>query len=172
MVTLDREWHDWLDSPILSIASHRAPYFTDDDFDKLRQYVEAGGMLYLQADGDESAEFDAFARAFAKRLFPQYELGDLPPGHVLYNALYKVDPPPPLKVVSNGSRVLLLYSPTDLSRAWQLRDERAKENVFQFGVNLFVYAAGKRELRNRLSSPYVLAADWAGRRWGRPRSRA
>jgi hypothetical protein len=49
----------------------------------------------------------------------------------------------------------MLYSRNDISRSWQMRDERGKGDVFQFGVNLFVYAAGKRELRNRLSSPYV-----------------
>jgi hypothetical protein len=39
--------------------------------------------------------------------------------------------------------------------SWQLRDEQKNKPLFQLGVNLFIYAAGKRELRNRLSSPYV-----------------
>jgi hypothetical protein len=159
VVTLARDWHDWLDSPILSIGSHRAPFFTDADCEKFKNYVEAGGMLYLNADG-ESPEFAAFARRFVRRLFPQYEMKDLPPAHVLYNTVYKVEPPSlPLKAVSNGTRVLILFSQRDMAKAWQIRDERTKEGDFQLGINMFVYAAGKRELRNRLSSPYVSPPD-------------
>jgi hypothetical protein len=72
--------------------------------------------------------------------------------------------------VSNGSRLLIVHSPIDLSHHWQKREDRQFEalNVkrladekarvlapFHFGANLFVYAAGKRDLRNRLDSLYV-----------------
>src|SRR5256885_997700 len=66
---------------------------------------------------------------------------------------------PPLKVVSNGSRILMLHSPQDLSTAWQVRDLTKRAN-FELAVNLFVYASGKAELRNRLNSPYI--AEVAG----------
>jgi hypothetical protein len=154
VVSLDVDWWDWMDSPILSIASHKAPYFTDEDFEKFRQFTDAGGMLFLQADGD-SQEFDAFARTMAKRLFPKYALTDLPANHPLNTVLYKIEPPIELKVVDNGVRLLMAYSPKDITKYWQVRDDKQHENEFRFGTNLFVYAAGKRELRNRLSSPYV-----------------
>jgi hypothetical protein len=160
VVALDVDWWDWMDSPILSIASHRAPYFTDEDYEKLRQFAEAGGMLFLQADGD-AQEFDTFAKAMAKRLFPKYPLKDLPANHPLNTVLYKVDPPIELKVVDNGDRLLMVYSPKDIAKYWQLRDQKQHENEFRLGTNLFVYAAGKRELRNRLSSPYVSAPSAA-----------
>jgi hypothetical protein len=154
IVALDVDWWDWMDSPILSIASHKPPFFTDEQDDKLRQFAEAGGMLFLQADGD-SQEFDAFAKELAQKLFPKYPLKDLPANHPLSTVLFKIDPPIPLKVVDNGVRVLMAYSPKDVAKFWQVRDEKKHENEFRFGTNLFVYAAGKRELRNRLNSPYV-----------------
>jgi hypothetical protein len=154
VVALDVDWWDWMDSPILSIASHRAPYVTDEDSQNFRQFTEAGGMLFLQADGD-AQEFDAFAKAMAKRLFPKYPLADLPANHPLNGVLYKVEPPVELKVVDNGVRLLMVYSPKDVTKYWQVRDEKQHENEFRLGTNLFVYAAGKRELRNRLNSPYV-----------------
>ena len=80
---------------------------------------------------------------------------DLPATHPLNNVLYKIEPPVPLKVVDNGVRMLIGLSPKDITRYWQMRDEKQHENEFRFGTNLFVYGAGKRELRNRLSSPYV-----------------
>jgi hypothetical protein len=155
VVGIDRPWQDWLDSPILSIASHTAPFLTDAQCDKLRDYVESGGMLYLQADGDNPAPFDAFARHLARRLFPQYPLAELPRGHVVYKVLYEVDPAPPLLAVSNGARLLMVYSPNDIAKSWQMRDDQAKKELFRLGTNLFVYAAGKKELPNRLTTRYV-----------------
>ena len=46
----------------------------------------------------------------------------------------------------------MLHSPTDLSQYWQLRSEKTQRPAFELGVNLFIYAAGKADLRNRLSS--------------------
>jgi hypothetical protein len=50
---------------------------------------------------------------------------------------------------------LLIHSPTDLAGGWQQNwtDERKPE--FQMGVNIFVYAAGKGILKNRMSSTYI-----------------
>jgi hypothetical protein len=154
VVTLDRDWTEWLDSPVLSLASHVPPFLSDEERGKLKQYVEAGGLLFLHADSG-SRDFDKFATDLAATLFPQSPMVDVPADHPVYNVLYKVNPRPPLKMVTNGVRALVLYSPTDISRYWQLRAEKQGDNVFRFGVNLFVYAAGKREFRNRLSSPYV-----------------
>jgi hypothetical protein len=49
----------------------------------------------------------------------------------------------------------MLHSPTDLAQSWQLRSEKSQRNAFELGVNLFIYAAGKADLRNRLSSNYL-----------------
>ena len=156
VVPIDRPYQDWLDSPILYLASHRAIDIHQRQIEQIRQYVEAGGILFTHADGDAPA-FNSWAEALAAKLFPKYELQDLPAGHPVYDVVYKIEPAPKLRAVSNGVRLLMVHSPTDIAKAWQLRDEQkgGGKSVFQLGVNLFVYAAGKRELRNRLSSPYV-----------------
>jgi hypothetical protein len=152
VVSAQRDWSEWLDAPILYLASHADPGFDEDEIAKLRSYVEAGGLLYLQADGD-SSEFDAFARRLARRLFPQYPLADVPADHFLYQILYKLDGDAvPLKMVSNGVRALMVYSPHDLALHWQQRASNTHPQAFQFGVNLFLYACGKSDLRNRLAS--------------------
>jgi hypothetical protein len=151
-----KEWTDWLDSPILYLASHKAPALVEQDYENLRQFVAAGGLLFTQADGD-SVEFDKFARDLAGKLFRKYELANLPPDHPIYNLVYKLDDNerPPLKAVSNGARLLMVHCPVDLARSWQLRQTKERPAHFQLGVNLFLYAAGKRDLRNRLDSTYV-----------------
>src|SRR5688500_18019562 len=69
---------------------------------------------------------------------------------------------PALKYVANGSRILMLHSPTDLTTAWQVRNGTKRE-MWELAVNIFVYAAGKSDLRNRLSSPYVPEPPGAAR---------
>jgi hypothetical protein len=153
VVSIDREWVDWADSPILYLSSHVPPAIADADVVKIRNYVLAGGMLFVQADGDSPA-MTQFAGDLAHRLFPQFEMADVPDGHALFNAMYKLPDHPPLKMVSNGSRILMLYSPTDISQHWQLREQHtdAGKPFFQLGINMFIYAAGRRDLRNRLDT--------------------
>jgi hypothetical protein len=154
VVSLNREWYDWLDSPILYLASHTQPKFTDEDFRKLRQFVQAGGLLFTQADGDR-LPFNDFAETLRKKLFPEYEWTNVPPDHPIFHMLFNVSAPPPLRMVSNGSRILMLHSPTDVSEWWQMRADLTKRWAFELGVNLFLYSAGKTDLRNRLASPYL-----------------
>lgn len=155
VVPLNRDYTDWLDSPILYLSSHKAPKLEEADLEKLRAFVEAGGLLFTQADGD-SQEFNDFAERLALDLFRgQYEMQDVKESHPVYDLLFKVDPRPPLRAVSNGARLLMVHSPRDISRYWQSRDERERKHLFQFGVNLFLYAGGKRDLRNRLDSTHI-----------------
>jgi hypothetical protein len=87
---------------------------------------------------------------------PGRALEDLPDDHPIFGVNYKIKVPrPKLQAVSNGSRLLIVHSPTDLSLQWQQRGERLAAENFRLGVNLFLYAAGKSGFRNRLSSPYV-----------------
>jgi hypothetical protein len=57
--------------------------------------------------------------------------------------------------VSNGSRLLLVHCPADLSLAWQERSTKTRRWAFELGANVFIYASGKPDLRNRLESPYI-----------------
>jgi len=157
VIDVDTDWTQWLESPILEIASHKEIKFTTEQIDKIRNYIESGGMLYLQADGD-SGEFNRMVPKLASELFHKYEFRPVPPDHPMYsidNGVYKVTPRPDLKMVTNGARILILWSPRDIAKYWQARDVVRHKAEFEFGANLFVYASGKRQPRNRLDSPYV-----------------
>ncbi len=154
IVSLQRDWSDWTDAPILYIASHQALKFSDEDCRKLREYVDAGGMIFTQADG-KSAEFNTFAKELAQRLFPQYPLAPLPADHPLYSVDYRLDQSTPLLGVSNGSRLLMVHCPIDIALFWQHRDKTLHKAAFQLGTNLFVYATGKVDLRNKLNTTYI-----------------
>jgi hypothetical protein len=154
VVPIDHDWTDWTDAPILYISTHKPVSFGPREIDRIRNYVEAGGLLFTQADGS-LPEANAWAEQFAKQLFPAYPMADVPPDHELFSILYKVTDHPPLRYVTNGSRILMLHSPTDISHAWQLRQDKKSRNLFELGMNLFLYASGKADLRNRISSPVI-----------------
>ncbi|HSI33050.1 MAG TPA: DUF4159 domain-containing protein [Tepidisphaeraceae bacterium] len=156
VVPITRDWTDWTDSPILYVSSHIPLKFTDEQVTKVRKFVQAGGLLYTQADGSGIPATRSF-EDLAKKLFPDYEMQDLPDDHEIYSIHFKPSPRPRLRYVTNGVRVLMVHSSADLSQHWQLRQEKTKRNLYEFGINLFLYASGKADLKNRLASPVIPA---------------
>ncbi len=156
VVNLRRNWFDWMDSPVLYIAGDQPPKLTDADVAALRDFALGGGLIFTHADGGSPA-FSAWVRKFVSQAFHEYELTRVPKDHPLNTVLFKLKHPPPLEVVNNGSRVLLVHSGTDVAGGWQLNWSEAKRDDFELGLNVFVYAAGRTDYRNRLASPYVPA---------------
>lgn len=159
VVPIGRNWTDWTDAPVVYLASHDAPRLTEKDYDNLRAFALAGGLILTNTDEDapgSGARFNEWVeKTFARKLFPQYEMADLPADHPVYNFPAKVKRPTPLRGLSNGWRLLLVHSPIDVAYRWQTRDEKAEADAFQTGLNLFVYAAGTRDFRRRLEPTYV-----------------
>lgn len=153
VVSLKSDWSEWMDSPILYLASHEAPIFDEADFDKLRAYVNAGGMLITQADGD-AQEFSQWAELLAIKLFGR-ELQPLPAEHFAYTALFRPKQQIPLLGVSNATRTLMIHSPTDLAKRWQASKPTADRDPFDLGANLFVYSTGMAVPRNRVDTLHI-----------------
>ena len=87
-------------------------------------------MLFTNADAD-SRPFNQFADDLAKRLWPQYPIQDLPDTHEIYNVLYQCRLKLPLRAVSNGSRLLMIHSPTDMSAKWQFKESNKAQPQFE-----------------------------------------
>jgi hypothetical protein len=161
VVDARREAEDWADAPILYIASHQALKFDDALIAKLSRFVANGGILFTHADAN-SPELTQSVQELAKKMFPPYPLADLPDDHALFTLNYKIPSPlPRLMGVSNGYRLLLVHSPSDLSDAWQTRSTVSRKAAFELGANLYLYATGKEKFRNRLDSPIVPPPDFA-----------
>jgi len=154
LVPITTDWTAWIDAPLLYLGTSHTPPITDEECDQLRNFARAGGLLFTHADGNSHA-FNIFASKLAQRLFPEYPYQDLPPDHPLYHALFKLNPPPPLQGVSNGARLLMVNSPQDLAKSWDVYDWTRVEPAYRLGLNLFVYAAGERDFRNRLDTTYI-----------------
>jgi hypothetical protein len=145
-----------MDCPILYLASHKAPNLRDVDFENLRHFVEAGGLLFTHSDGNSEAFNKWVAGELVPKVCPGYVLQSLPDGDPIFSINYPIRPPHmKIQGVSNGSRLLIVHSATDLAAAWQQRSDKTYRDNFRFGINLFCYAAGKVDLRNRLATPLL-----------------
>ncbi len=157
VVNLRRDWFDWLDAPVLYISGNTAPTFSDADYSALRSFAEGGGLIFTQAV-DGSTLFNHWVATAARKMFPRYELMTVSANHPIYSVNYQIKHPPTLQAISNGSRLLLVHSPTDIAKGWQLDWSDTYANDFRLGLNLFVYAAGKSvSLKHRLASSYIPA---------------
>jgi len=157
VVPVDQDWKNWTGSPVVYLATWNPPQFGEPELEKLRSFVRYGGILFTHADRGTAAVNKWVADELAPKLFPDLKYGPLPPDHVIYRVFTRLDPPPPLMGVSNGSRLLLVHSPGDLAGAWRRRSESVDEKAMAVGLNVAVYATGKAPFKNRLQSVYVNA---------------
>jgi hypothetical protein len=158
VVSLSSDWSDWMDSPILYIASHEAPIFDESDYEKLRSFVLAGGVIFTQADGGKR-EFNQWADLLAMKLFKQ-ELKEVQADHFIYTALFRPKEKFPIRAVANSTRLLMVHCSDDIAKRWQSKKPQDDRAVYELGANLFVYATGMEIPRNRIDSLFV--ADLPG----------
>ncbi len=150
------------DAPILYMSGSQPLDFAKPDVDKLRAYIEEGGMILANADCRKNGFADSFV-ALGKKLFPQYEFRQLPPAHPIFTReQFKATrwrTRPIVSAMSNGVREMLLVLPdADAARAWQTRADRTQEQMFQLGADIFLYAVDKKNLQDK-GETYILAAD-------------
>jgi hypothetical protein len=143
IINLQVPVNEWHDAPILVISGSTDPKFTDADMDKLRDYVQQGGMIFSITECSGAAFSKAMAAVY-KKIFPDYELTELPADHDLYskkthNALSK----DALKLswITNGIRPLALHTDVDFMLPWQLK--KFSDPAFGLATNLAVYVSTK-----------------------------
>ncbi|HUY93535.1 MAG TPA: DUF4159 domain-containing protein [Pirellulales bacterium] len=157
---------DLQEAPVLYISGQLHPEFTDEEVERLRQYVNQGGFILAEAccDGDD---FDAGFRALTKRMFPEpeYALHLLPKEHPAYSAEERVDfryIDPELYGIDVGCRTSVIYAPKNLrlSCLWELarpgREQKIADEVQgridaarALGANILAYATN-REVKYKL----------------------
>jgi hypothetical protein len=151
---LSRDWADWIDCPVLFITTDTPPEWNDEEYAKLRAFTDAGGLIFLHNEWS-SPEMDAFAAKFAKKSFPEFSLAALPENHSVYSTVFPLKTHPPLQAISNGERLLLIYSHNDITKTWLSRKSKQTNAESELGLDVFVYAAGLDGFRRRLNTPYL-----------------
>ncbi len=153
IVRSDSDLAGLLESPILYLAGDSAVEFKPEAKKLLKDYVEHGGMIVVNADVSK-ADFTRSITALGTDLFPGTEWRDLPDDHPIWaNQNYKREAMKgrvALRGLSNGVRELILLMPTgDPARAWQLRNPNQRTETWQTAANVLSYATDKTRFYSR-----------------------
>ncbi len=152
---------------------------------RLKKWIEAGGMLFVDNTGrsEPSEAFDASLRAELDAMFPGQKLAKVPSQHVLYRCFYVLDFPAGrairrtfLEALSLEGRLAVIYSQNDLTGALD-RDrvgawtfdvepggEPQREKARRLAVNLIQYAMCLDYKDDQVHLDYLLHQ----RRWRSP----
>jgi hypothetical protein len=152
---------DLHDAPILYIAGNQPINFTAEQKQKIKQYIEEGGLLLAHADGG-AKPFAESIRKLGTELFKS-EFRPLPATHVILTDEQFVATnwkrKPNILGLSNGVRELILLIPDgDPARYWQSYDIGGRGEVFELVANIFQYAVDKQNARNK-GETYVVRPD-------------
>ena len=144
---------DLADHPYLYLTGHGNLSLSDREVEELRNYIRNGGFLHA----DDNYGLDASFRREIARVFPDFELVDVPLDHPIYHVRYELPqglpkihehdglPAQGLGIFVEG-RLAVFYSyQSDLGDGWEDRTvhgdpPEVREQAIRMGVNLFLYA--------------------------------
>lgn len=138
--------------PLVYLNGHGAIEFSDEQARHLREWMEAGGMLWA----DDNYGLDQAFRRELLRLFPHRELRELPNDHDLYRSFYRMpglpkihehdNKPPQALAITDENRILLLYTyESDIGDGLEDPDvhkdpPEKREAAMRMAVNVLMYA--------------------------------
>jgi hypothetical protein len=140
VVNLSVSAEELMEAPIVYLAGNQPVVMSNEDVNKLRTYVEMGGLIVANADCN-STTFAGSIHSLAERMFPAYPFRELPADDPLYHNLFsaaKWKQKPQVQAASNGDRnLILLLSNGDPARLWQTRAVKGREEPWELAANIF-----------------------------------
>lgn len=140
------------DYPFVHMTGHGNVYFSEDEVENLRSYLNSGGFLHI----DDNYGMDQYVRKEIKKLFPNKELEELPVNHPIFNSFFKFpnglpkihehdNLPPQAFGIYEEDRLVLLYTyETDLGNGWENPEvhndpPEVRLKALQMGANIIKY---------------------------------
>lgn len=138
--------------PFLFLTGHGNIKFSDNEVERLREFLSNGGFLY--ADDDYGMDNDF--RKEIKKVFPENKLIEVPFDHPIYHSFYDIKELPKIHKHDDGEqkgfglflegRMVVFYTfETNISDGWADPEvhkdpPEKREEAFMMGVNIFLYA--------------------------------
>ncbi|MBI3554581.1 MAG: DUF4159 domain-containing protein [Elusimicrobia bacterium] len=164
-------------SPLIVLTGRQAPPALDDSERRaLRDYLLAGGTLWLEdASGAPASSFDRWARQSLPSVLPEAELSPLGPDHVLYKTFFLLRGPAGRVIARDGiegiswaGRTAVIYSRNDILGAWA-KDalgkplypctpggEAQRTKAKRLTLNIIMYALTGNYKADAVHQPYLL----------------
>jgi hypothetical protein len=139
--------------PFLFMTGHGNVRFDQEEAERLRLYLTAGGFLYI----DDDYGLDEAVRRELKKIFPDRTLTELPFSHPIYHLMYDFSGglpkihehdnkvPQGFGLFHQGRLVLFYTYETNISDGWadpEVHQDppEIREQAFRMGINILLYA--------------------------------
>ena len=143
----------WFDSPVLYLSGHEPPRSSDEDRQKLAEYVRRGGFIFAEACCGQ-ARFASAIKELGGRLWPDLQWQELPDDHPLFTnkSHFNLAKHPALwGLTDKQGFTFLVLSSDDVSCIWHQNLIMTQEDAFRFAINVFRYAGRGKPIRPRLA---------------------
>lgn len=144
---------DLFSHPYLYLSGHGNLRFSDEEAQRLREYLLGGGFLHV----DDNYGLDKSFRRELKKVFPRRELVELPFSHPIYHMAYDFPHGPPkihvhdglpaqgLAIVVDGRVVVYYTYQSDLGDGWEdpeVHHDPPEKRLaaLRMGANIVLYA--------------------------------
>jgi hypothetical protein len=159
VVNLDVSVDELHDAPILFIAGNQGLELSDEDINKLRQFVNEGGMIV----GNSDCNSEIFKMGFiglGERMFPRYQFRSIGlENQIFHEDFKKFRAPPDVMALNNGVREVMVLFPTgDPAHYWQTDSTLTKPDAFALGFDVFQYAVDSQGMRKK-GDTYIVHPD-------------
>ncbi len=139
--------------PYVFATGHGAISFSEEEKERLRQYLTSGGFLFVN---DSYGMEDHFKKELSS-LFPERQLVELPFDHAIYHSFYDFPngppkihehdnkPPRAYAVVLNGRVAVYFLVESDIGDGWEDQQvhndpEEKRLEALKMGLNILTYA--------------------------------
>ncbi len=153
--TMDREVRELVESPILVLSVVGSLSWSQEQWDKVREYAMAGGSIVIDIVDDAQAQRETVLAAI-KKTFPEYPLAELPADAPVLTQEKEHAKVNGMQALSNGFRWFLFLPKENWTCQWHLNQVPDHEESFTFMNNLLTYATeGTPPRSSFLSSTYA-----------------
>ena len=145
--------------PFVYMTGHGNVVFSAQEAENLRSYLLAGGFLHV----DDNYGLNPYFRREIQKVFPEYDLIELPHNHPVYHQKFKFPdglpkihehdnkPPQGFGILHEGRLLLFFSYESDLGNGWEDQvvhgnPEEVRLKALQMGANLLQYVFNREGL--------------------------
>ncbi len=139
--------------PLLHMTGHGNVFFTDEEAENLRDYLESGGFLHI----DDNYGMAEYLPKELKKIFPNKELTELAASHPVFSSAYPFpkglpkihehdgERPQALGIFAENRLVVLFTTESDLGDGWEDQEvhndpQEVRTKALRMGANIVKYA--------------------------------
>ncbi|MEM7625635.1 MAG: DUF4159 domain-containing protein [Planctomycetota bacterium] len=155
VVSIDSDPADWLRAPVLYLSIGQPLELTDTQQQKLKRYLDLGGMLVVNPEGRGNRVARSVVQ-LGQALYPRYEFANVTAEHPFASLIVDLSRgsgrlKPRVQTLSNGVRDLIVMPREDWGYVFQAEDA-GRGDAWKYATNLYATATDRGQLSNRLDA--------------------